>query len=250
LESKLIIKLDLENEAKRPVPEYLEMKKPPYQMTEMLRYSGVPLDEAKRLISGLSVTEEESGLHLSGSIYREDSSLTPEEELLLKNLEKAISLINGKCNFRAGYVSGKLNRDEDGFPILPFSQKSENLKKNLNHCDGYVMFTATIGAEIDRLIRRYEISDSTMGMFLQGVGAERVESLCNYFNDEVKRAAAGIGYKAHPRFSPGYGDLPITVQKEFLEVLDAGRRLGITLSESYLMAPSKSVTAVIGLERI
>ncbi|MCR5275107.1 MAG: Vitamin B12 dependent methionine synthase activation subunit, partial [Clostridiales bacterium] len=49
-------------------------------------------------------------------------------------------------------------------------------------------------------------------------------------------------------FSPGYGDLPIEVQKEFLPLLDAERRLGITLSDSYLMSPSKSVTAIIGIE--
>ena len=59
-----------------------------------------------------------------------------------------------------------------------------------------------------------------------------------------------MGYNAHARFSPGYGDVPISVQKEFLDSLDAGRRMGILLSESYLMSPSKSVTAIIGLEKM
>ena len=66
----------------------------------------------------------------------------------------------------------------------------------------------------------------------------------------MKEAARLSGYKSHPRYSPGFGDLPITVQKEFLNLLDAGRRMGITLGESFLMAPSKSVTAIIGLERL
>jgi cobalamin-dependent methionine synthase I len=64
----------------------------------------------------------------------------------------------------------------------------------------------------------------------------------------VKTAAGLAGFKAHPRFSPGFGDLPLTVQAEILGLLDAGRRMGITLSDSFLMAPSKSVTAIIGLE--
>ena len=112
------------------------------------------------------------------------------------------------------------------------------------------MFAATIGSGIDRFIRRYEVSDPSMGVIFQGYGAERAESLCNLFCEEVRLSAEEKGYKLHPRFSPGFGDLPITVQKEFLERLDASRRLGITLGESCLMSPSKSVTAFIGLEKI
>ncbi|MBO4769751.1 MAG: Vitamin B12 dependent methionine synthase activation subunit, partial [Clostridia bacterium] len=50
------------------------------------------------------------------------------------------------------------------------------------------------------------------------------------------------------RFSPGYGDLDIFSQKIFLSVLDASRLAGITLSESMLMSPSKSVTALCGVK--
>ena len=249
LESETIIKLDLEDEAKRPVPKYLELEAPPFRLTEMLRYSGVPLDVAKRMVDGLRIEESEAGdFRLTGNeeLLREGS----EYNLLLKNLEKAVALTKGKLIFKAGFISGKLNWDEEGFPVLPVAHRSENLKKNLHDCEGYVMFAATIGAEMDRLIRRYEISDSSMGVFLQGVGAERAESLCNYFNDMVKEEAARMGYTAHPRFSPGFGDFPVTVQREFLDTLDAGRRMGITLSESCLMAPTKSVTAIIGLEPV
>ena len=108
---------------------------------------------------------------------------------------------------------------------------------------------STIGAGIDKLIRRYERTNPALGMFMQGLGAERVESLTDTFNKEVHEAATKMGYKDHARFSPGFGDVPVSVQKEFLDSLDAGRRMGILLSESYLMSPSKSVTAIIGLEK-
>ena len=55
------------------------------------------------------------------------------------------------------------------------------------------------------------------------------------------------GLFTRPRFSPGYGDLPLDVQSPLLALTDATRRLGVTLSESNLMNPLKSVTAVIGL---
>ena len=172
---------------------------------------------------------------------------TPED--IAKQADWAVELIRGQIVNKIGYLAGNLTFDEDGFPVLPFPQKSENLKKNLRGCERFVMFAATVGAGMDRLIRRYEVADAAKGVLLQGLGAERVESLADAFNKVVGEEAAKSGYKTHPRFSPGFGDLTVAVQKDFLAVLDAGRRMGITLSESCLMAPSKTVTAIIGIER-
>ena len=49
------------------------------------------------------------------------------------------------------------------------------------------------------------------------------------------------------RFSPGYGDLPLDLQPALCAALDAQRRLGLTVTDSLLLNPVKSVTAVIGL---
>lgn len=212
-----MIELHIKDEFR--IPEYLEYSAPPVNMDEAKRYSGITLKNAD----------------------------FPEE--VQAKFEKAISLTRGQLSYKVGYLSGKLLWDEEGFPVLPFGHKSENLKKNLKNCEGVLLFAATIGSGIDRLIRRYEVSDPSLGMILQGLGAERVESLCNLFNEEVKKAAQAEGCICHPRFSPGFGDLPLTVQRDFLNRMDAGRRLGIILGDSCLMAPSKSVTAIIGIEK-
>lgn len=174
----------------------------------------------------------------------------PEDEELNKLLDEAILLMQGKLTYRVSYVCVKIDRAADGYPILPFKQHSDGLKKNLENCSGAIIFAATIGSGIDMLIRRYERTAPAKGLIFQGMGAERVEALCDLFNDEVIAAAQKAGVKAHPRFSPGYGDLPIEVQPGVLELVDAQRRLGITLNESFLMSPSKSVTAIIGLENL
>lgn len=205
---------------KQTIPQYLDYETPSLNVTEWLRYSCIPIYE------------------------QENAAKDPE---LASSMEKALSLINGALSFRVGFVVVPLSWDEDGFPVFPFEQRSEKLKKNLEGCDRAVLFAATIGSGIDRLIRRYEKADPKMGLLLQGLGAERVESLCDAFNDEVKEICKETGRETHMRYSPGYGDLPIEVQKVFLPLLDAERRLGITLSESCLMAPSKSVTAIIGI---
>ncbi len=51
------------------------------------------------------------------------------------------------------------------------------------------------------------------------------------------------------RYSPGYGDYPLSEQRRLLSILDASRRVGVSLTDALVMAPSKSVSAVIGVTR-
>lgn len=125
--------------------------------------------------------------------------------------------------------------------------KSRALAKNLDGCRRAVIFAATMGIEADRLIKRYSRIDTARAVMLQAIGAERIEALCDAFCAETEKAAAERGLFARPRFSPGYGDLSLELQKDIVRVLDCERKIGVTLNESLLMSPSKSVTAIIGL---
>ena len=91
--------------------------------------------------------------------------------------------------------------------------------------------------------QRYTSLSPAKALFFQAIGAERIESLCDTFCAELKEN----GLQLRPRFSPGYGDLPLDLQKDLFRVLDCSRKIGLTLNESLLMSPSKSVTAIIGI---
>ena len=125
--------------------------------------------------------------------------------------------------------------------------KSADLKKNLRGCRKIILFAATIGLGTDRLIARYSRTSPAKALCFQAIGAERIESLCDVFNKEVSQQCRRNGFFTRPRFSPGYGDLPLDVQKSIFSVLDCPRKIGLSLNESLLMSPSKSVTAIIGL---
>ena len=84
---------------------------------------------------------------------------------------------------------------------------------------------------------------------MQAAAAAMVEAYCNELNVGWKKEYLGRGLYLRPRFSPGYGDFPLSVQKGILDGLEAGKRIGITLTEGFLMMPSKSVTAVIGVSK-
>ena len=120
---------------------------------------------------------------------------------------------------------------------------SKDLQKNLTGCGRVILFAATVGLEIDRLIRRYTALDPARAVMLQALGVERIESLCDAFNGQI---AAQRDTK--PRYSPGYGDLPLALQRDVMAALDCTRKIGITLGENLLMSPSKSVTALIGIK--
>ena len=124
---------------------------------------------------------------------------------------------------------------------------SSTLCANLDGCISVIIFAATIGISIDRIINRYSRISPAKALCFQAIGAERIESLCDLFNKELKEKKAKEGLLLRPRFSPGYGDFPLSVQKEFFRLLECPRKIGLTLNDSLLMSPSKSVTAVIGI---
>ena len=55
------------------------------------------------------------------------------------------------------------------------------------------------------------------------------------------------GLYLRPRFSPGYGDFPIEFQEPIMRMLDCAKKIGLTMTDSYMMSPTKSVTAIIGI---
>ena len=210
--------------------EYNESEVTRIRRGEVLRYSGIPADVLRS--EGLGRFDE--------------SYLEEESDELTRLLDDVIRLANNCFTYRVAYSVVPVSWN-NGKAILPFEQESDDLAKNLEGCSHAVIFAATVGAGIDMLIRRYERTDSIRGVLLQGLGAERAEALCDAFNREISLTAEAEGHTARPRYSPGFGDLPITVQPDFLKLLNAEKRLGITLNASFLMSPSKSVTAIVGI---
>ena len=126
-----------------------------------------------------------------------------------------------------------------------FSVHSEQLAKNLQGCNRVILMAATAGIGIDRLIGKYGRLAPSKALMFQAIGAELVESVCDAFSKEYEEEHNCI---LRPRFSPGYGDLPLESQKDIFAVLECAKRIGLTLNDSLLMSPSKSVTAFAGIK--
>lgn len=120
-----------------------------------------------------------------------------------------------------------------------------DIENHLKGCTKAVIVCATLGIEIDRLLRVSQISDMARAVVLDSFASVAIEQVCNRVDEMI--AAENSGMYMTFRFSPGYGDYPIELQKTILNILDAPRRIGLTTNDNYLLMPSKSVTAVLGL---
>jgi Methionine synthase I, cobalamin-binding domain len=131
--------------------------------------------------------------------------------------------------------------------ILVF--ESKNLADNLAQCNTVVLLAATLGIEADKLLQRYEILHMTKAAIVQACGAACIEAYCNILQEQILDELSKKGTKLflRPRFSPGYGDLPLQYQRMIFQELECTKRIGITLTDSLLMYPTKSVSALIGL---
>lgn len=117
--------------------------------------------------------------------------------------------------------------------------------KMLKTCDTAVLLCCTLGMEFERRVRVLERRDMGEAAIFDACGSSWVESGCDMAEREIAERFAPRFLT--DRFSPGYGDLPLSLQPAVLAALDAERRLGVHLSDSFLMTPQKSVTAVIGV---
>ncbi len=125
--------------------------------------------------------------------------------------------------------------------------KGKDIKKHLKGCKSAIIFGATLGVEIERKIQMYEQNDLTRAVVLDCCASAMIESFCDKICDGFSKKIIKEGEYVTSRYSPGYGDFPLSEQKEILRVLNAQRKAGITCNEQFLLFPRKSVTAVVGI---
>lgn len=118
-------------------------------------------------------------------------------------------------------------------------------RKMLGQCHHAAVLTCTLGLPFDSWVRREQARDMSRAVLMDACGSALVEAGCDAAEKEI--AARFNDMFLTDRFSPGYGDLPLEVQKNICVITDSQRRLGVHVTPSMLMNPQKSVTAVIGI---
>ncbi len=151
------------------------------------------------------------------------------------------SELNGQWRYAVCFCELPLTVTGDCCDFGSFSLHSADLAAYFKACRRAVLFAATVGVAPDRLVKRYSQVSPSRAVMMQALGAERIEALCDAFCNTLHGALPS-------RFSPGYGDLPLDVQRQVARLLDTERKIGVCLNESLLMSPTKSVTAFVGIQ--
>lgn len=181
----------------------------PYNEKEILRYAGCKdADDAVRALLGACRAEAE-----------------------------------GKLSYKVCYLPLHVTVEDDLCDFGVLSVRSADLARNLRGCTEAAVFAATVGVGAERLIAKYSAHSPAKALLFDAIGTERIETLCDRFCADLQ---AEKPMHARPRFSPGYGDLPLSFQKEIFSVLQCEKHIGLTVTESLMMSPSKSVTAIVG----
>lgn len=164
-------------------------------------------------------------------------------------VERAIDELRAVAAPRWLYRLFPLARPGEGVLELGgLSIESRSLARHLQGCEQAALFAATLGAPVDRLLAARARTGMSDAVVLQAAAAAMIESYCDACCGELGRKLPA-GLYQRPRFSPGYGDFALALQPALLNMLEAPKRIGLTATESCMLAPTKSVTALIGLTR-
>lgn len=167
----------------------------------------------------------------------------------IKSIDESAEKLIKKCTneflnvavFKACFAKVPVKID-NGVDLGFAKTESLSLQKNLCGCESAYVFAATTGFEAHRLIERKKLVSPLEGLIADCIGSAAIESFCDKINFSFEKADL-----LRPRFSPGYGDLSIEFQKKLTEFLCTKKNIGLSLTDSMMMVPTKSVSAIVGI---
>lgn len=133
-----------------------------------------------------------------------------------------------------------------GEAVAPLIQ-GKDLTEMLAECHELVLMAVTLGQEIERLLMKTEVTNMADAVILDACASTAVENVCDHFEFDLRAEVEREGLYLTDRFSPGYGDFPLSVQGRLCDSLNTARRIGLTVSPNLILVPRKSVTAVLGI---
>lgn len=147
------------------------------------------------------------------------------------------------------YIEGRfsLTVEQEGVTLGGTFLPSKTLAAHLKGCQEAFLVAFTLGPGVDTLIRRFELIEMPLVPVLQAYAAAYTEDQADFAQRGMEQYAAERGLYLRPRYSPGYGDFPLSSQRFLFDALQVSKKIGITLTDNYLMLPMKSITGVVGI---
>lgn len=130
---------------------------------------------------------------------------------------------------------------------LPLEDCGTDLTRHLLGCGEVLLLAATLGSEIDKLLRRMEVSDIALATAADALASVLLEQVCDALESELRAAVQAQGVFMTGRYAPGYGDCPLELNDTLCLTVDSVRGCGLAVTPQHLLTPRKSTTAILGI---
>lgn len=164
-----------------------------------------------------------------------------------KEAEQAQRLVDDLIRPAAAAVVFDIKRDGEKLFVADTELEGKSIKKLLAPCNKCVVMAITVGFEVDMKIAALGSSSPALSLLADAAASSAVEDACDACCESIE---SELGVKLTPRFSPGYGDLPMNIQPALLTLTNARRDLGLTVGSGCMLSPIKSVTAIAGIKEV
>lgn len=163
------------------------------------------------------------------------------------NSDKYKKMLDG---IKPKYIRAVFAADKCPVPLI-----GEDIKRHIRGCKSVMVCAATFGEEFDRTLRKLQLEDMAGAVIFDSMAGEELERFCDESDSELIKgitATAAEGGQCrlcglNLRFSPGYGDFPLSVNRDIVTVLNASTRIGLCVTEDYILTPQKSITGIVGI---
>lgn len=155
--------------------------------------------------------------------------------------------IETKYTYEIYDIKNDLSSNTIEFKNSTLKLESKDLSELLKDCDKCVLMSATLGFNIEKNIRRYSYKNLTKGVIIDACATTSIEEVCDMVQESILQDVSKEDKHLTMRYSPGYGDLDIRANKDILNLLNAHRKIGVTVTDTGIMIPRKSVVALIGI---
>lgn len=174
----------------------------------------------------------------------------PEEHIskgIKKAIELAYSLIKGKACYRTFRIK-EVTADRIAISESERLFYGNNMVRLLKDCDYATLLVCTIGNNIVEKVEELRRTSLADAYYLDRVGAWMADFMAEETGRMIETEIVENGYSPTFRYAAGYGDWDLSVQTEIMRLTEANR-IGVSVTETFIMIPRFSVSAVIGWKR-
>ncbi len=172
-----------------------------------------------------------------------------ETDKIMQSVTDAEKLVLEAASCRACWTRVEVKElSENSLALGNIEVVSADLSKRLSGCNSAFVFAVTAGVGVDRVIRASEVKSPLLSLACDAAGSALAEELCNQIDASLAAEVKTEGKQTVKRFSAGYGDLSLECQKDICALLDTPKNIGASLTDGIMIAPCKTVTAIIGIK--